>query len=275
MKKFLGVLAILILLGGAAFFFGWAQLQVPAGSLGIIRSKTHGIDPRPVREGEFRWIWYKLIPTNVTIEVYSPQRITRAFNSSGFLPSGDTYAALAGVKENFSWEIAGEFSFSVKSAAFPGLAAGGYIAGDDGLKAYEESLGGRVEAALLKEIGSYGRDQGAVEALITGGSAAELETRVIREFQEIEDLAVTIHTLRYPDFALYNSAKELYGEYLNRRRPTLEGDADREAENRVKSRLRFDELAAYGELLTKYPILLQYMAMERGLPPEAPDPPRE
>jgi hypothetical protein len=275
MKKFLGVLAILILLGGAAFFFGWAQLQVPAGSLGIIRSKTQGVDPRPVREGEFRWIWYKLIPTNVTIEVYTPQRIARAFRGAGSLPSGDTYAALGGIKENFSWEIAGELSFTIKSDAFPGLAAGGYIAGEDGLRTYEESLGRRVEAALLKEIGSYGGDQEAVEALITGGSAGELQTRVIREFQEIEDLTVTVHTLRYPDFALYNSAKKLYGEYLDRRRLTLEGDTDREAEARIKSRLRFDELSAYGELLTKYPILLRYLAMERGLPMESPEIPGE
>jgi hypothetical protein len=275
MKKFLGVLAILMLLGGAAFFFGWAQLQVPAGSLGIIRSKTHGVDPRPVGEGEFRWVWYKLIPTNVTIEVYRPGRINHAFSSSGFLPSGDTYAALAGIKENFSWEISGEFSFNIKNAVLPGLAAGGYIAGEDGLRTYEKSLGGRIEAALLKEIGGYGRDQGTVEALVSGASTRTLETLVQREFQEIEDLSITIHTLRYPDFALYNSVKKLYEEYLGRQRLTLQEDADREAEDRIKIRLRFDELSAYGELLSKYPILLQYLALERGFPPEAPGKLRE
>jgi hypothetical protein len=271
MKKFFGILLILILLGGAAFFFGWAQLRVPAGSLGIIRSKTHGVDPKPVKEGEFRWLWYKLIPTNVSIEVYRPERITLSFKGSGFLPSGDTYAALAGIRENFSWEISGEFSFRISGAALPGLVAGSYIAGEEGLRAYEKSLGGRIEAALLaalEETGAYG-DGGVVEDLLAGSSAGKLEARILGEFRELGDLSIVIRTLRYPDFALYRSVRGLYEEYLGRQRLVLRADADREAEDRLKSRLKFDELSVYGELLTKYPVLLQYLALEQGLPLEA------
>jgi hypothetical protein len=269
MKKVFGILLILILLGGAAFFFGWAQLRVPAGSLGIIRSKTHGVDPEPVREGEFRWIWYKLIPTNVSIEVYRPERITLPFRGSGFLPSGDTYAALAGIREDFSWEISGEFSFRIKDAALPGLVTGGHIAGEEGLRGYEKALGSRIEAALLGEIGAYGDSGEAVEALLAGGSTEKLEALILREFQEIGDLSILVRTLRYPDFALYRSVRELYEEYLSRQRLVLREDADRGAADRIKSRLKFDELSVYGELLTKYPVLLQYLALERGLPPEA------
>jgi len=32
----------------------------------------------------------------------------------------------------------------------------------------------------------------------------------------------------------------------------------------MESQLRFEELGKYGELLTKYPILLDYMALEKG-----------
>jgi hypothetical protein len=35
---------------------------------------------------------------------------------------------------------------------------------------------------------------------------------------------------------------------------------------RLSSQLRFDELAKYGELLTKYPILLQYLSIENNQP---------
>jgi hypothetical protein len=275
MKKVFGILLILMLLGGAAFFFGWAQLRVPAGSLGIIRSKTHGVDPEPVKEGEFRWIWYKLIPTNVSIEVYRPERITLPFRGSGFLPSGDTYAALAGIRENFSWEISGEFSFRIRDAALPGLVTEGHIAGEDDLGAYEKSLGGRIEAALLRETGAYGEGGEAAEALLAGGSTEKLEALILREFQEIGDLSIAVRTLRYPDFALYRSVRGLYEEYLSRQRLVLREDADREAADRIKTRLKFDELSVYGELLTKYPVLLQYLALERDLPVEAPGKPRE
>jgi hypothetical protein len=38
MKKALFSFIILILLGGAGFFFGWAQMPVPPGSDGVLRS---------------------------------------------------------------------------------------------------------------------------------------------------------------------------------------------------------------------------------------------
>ena len=37
-------------------------------------------------------------------------------------------------------------------------------------------------------------------------------------------------------------------------------------ETRVASSIRLDELEKYGELLTKYPILLQYLALEKEAP---------
>jgi hypothetical protein len=33
----------------------------------------------------------------------------------------------------------------------------------------------------------------------------------------------------------------------------------------AQNRRRFEELSAYGELLTKYPVLLRYLALEQGL----------
>jgi len=46
MKKFLAGLIVLVVLGGVVFFFGWVQLAVPPGSYGVLRSKTHGVDPQ-------------------------------------------------------------------------------------------------------------------------------------------------------------------------------------------------------------------------------------
>jgi hypothetical protein len=119
MKKIFGLFIVLLLLGGTAFFFGWAQLKVPPGSYGIMRSKTHGLDPQLIQEGDFRWVWYKLIPTNVSIAVFSPTQISGAIRAEGRLPSGALYASAAGLPMDFSYEVTGSFSFSLKASALP------------------------------------------------------------------------------------------------------------------------------------------------------------
>ncbi|MDR1178622.1 MAG: hypothetical protein LBK64_07325, partial [Spirochaetaceae bacterium] len=51
---------------------------------------------------------------------------------------------------------------------------------------------------------------------------------------------------------------------LARQTDTLRPDTLSAAQNRMNSQLRFDELTRYGELLTKYPVLLKYLALEQG-----------
>ena len=102
MKKFLVTLLILLILAGTVFFLGWSQMSVPVGYYGVINSKTHGVNPELVRSGEFRWIWYKLIPTNVNIAVFRLDPVNFTMNFSSSLPSGDTYASFAGIEADFS-----------------------------------------------------------------------------------------------------------------------------------------------------------------------------
>ncbi|MDR2178508.1 MAG: hypothetical protein LBP20_10790, partial [Treponema sp.] len=102
MKKFFCFLLIIIA-AGTVFFLGWAQLTVPPGSYGVMRSKTHGVDPRLIREGEFRWVWYKLIPTNVGITIFTPRHVERSICLAGTLPLGDAYGSMVGLDTDFSY----------------------------------------------------------------------------------------------------------------------------------------------------------------------------
>jgi hypothetical protein len=267
MKKFFIILFILILLGGAGFFFGWAQLSVPPGAYGIMRSKIFGVDPEVIRDGELRWVWYKLIPTNVDIKVYTLRQVSRSIRSSGRLPSGDVYASLAGLNADFSWEISGDFSFSLRAAGLPALVERENLAGQEDLNALEESLAGRIEAFIVNQIRSLATDETKVEGLLLAASIPELDKAVAGAFPDIENFRCLIQTLRYPDYALYRSVRGLYDDYINRQETSLREELTGSAESRIAGRLRFDELSQYGELLTKYPILLQYMALEKGVSP--------
>jgi hypothetical protein len=62
---------------------------------------------------------------------------------------------------------------------------------------------------------------------------------------------------------LYDEVRKLYRDYLAAQRNEVKSETVLLAAENIKNRLRFDELTAYGELLTKYPILLQYLALEK------------
>jgi hypothetical protein len=267
MKRFFTFLFVLIVLGGTVFFFGWAQFPVPPGAYGVMRSKTHGVDPKVIREGEFRWVWYRLIPTNVKTEVFSLKKVDRTIKSSGLLPSGGVYASLAGISADFSWEISGQFSFAIKGEALPSLAASESISSDEDLRAYENNLAGRIEAHVLDFLVSYSKDSGKMESLQESGSVPELTESVNRAFPEAEGFSCLIRSVRYPDYALYRSLRSLYEDYLKEQESRLRNIFPQDAESRIRSRQRLDELLEYGELLSRYPLLLQLMAIERGLSP--------
>jgi hypothetical protein len=52
--------------------------------------------------------------------------------------------------------------------------------------------------------------------------------------------------------------------FMTRQGELLKTDISASAERHLSARLRSDELEKYGELLTKYPVLLQYLALEGG-----------
>ena len=267
MKKFLFFLLFLIAIGGAGFFFGWAQLTVPPGSYGVLRSKTHGLDPQVIREGEFRWLWYKLIPTNVTVTTYTLGPVTRPIRSSGSLPSGQVYAALAGVEADFSWEISGEISFSLRPEALPELTLRENLQSNEDLRRAEERLAARIENFVLQRLRAFAEsgDEGRLQALMFTGSLPELDAEIQRTFPEIRNLLCTIRVVRFPDYALYRSLKELHREYLSLLSAALDPAIAAGAEARMGINLRLEELARYGGLLTRYPILLNFLALEKGL----------
>lgn len=268
MKKFLFVLIVLIILAGAVFFLGWAQLTVPPDSYGVMRTKTHGLEDETIRSGEFRWFWYKVLPTNTQISVYTLTPVKRSVSVSGSLPSGQMYASLAGLEADFSWEIAGDISFTLDPNYLPQFTERNNISDDAALRNAEENLAVSIENLVIQRLKAYAdnNDTEKMETLMVASSLPELDSEILAAFPELENLVCTLRTVRFPDFALFNSVKALYHEYLARQNAVLAEDVTLEAERRINSKLRIEELTQMGELLTKYPILIQYLTVEKDLP---------
>jgi hypothetical protein len=263
MKKVIIALVLLIMLAGVCLVFGWVQLTVPPGSYGVLRSKTHGIDSRLIQEGEFRWVWYALIPTNAKVSVFSLDTRTRELSANGALPSGEVLSSLEGVNLDFSYEVKGSFSFSIKPDSLVSLIAQRAIENQSSLDSLEDRTAGEIEAFAVQRLRFYAGDEDNMTA-IAQGEVSQVTTDIERAFPHIENLSLVINTARFPDYALYESLRSLYDEYLARQKDTLRSDALSAAQNRMNSQLRFDELNRYGELLTRYPVLLKYLAIEKG-----------
>jgi hypothetical protein len=263
MKKL--VLCILFLAaGGACFFLGWVQREVPPGSFGVLRSKTHGTDRGVIQEGEFRWAWYKLIPGNASVGVFTPQGAAVPVQASGILPSADTYAALAGVKTDFSYELDGTVFCSLKGQSLPALAEKYNMAGQSDLDVWQKRAVEEIRSFTLRRLWDYVEQEAAMEEARKTGTLLGLERDLAAAFPDWENWKLTLKTIRTPDMALYREVKELYTQYRAAQKDAMDQELSKSAVRGAAVRARFEELSLYGELLTKYPVLLDYLALEKS-----------
>jgi len=265
MKKFFITLLILLIIGGVGFFFGWVQFQVPPGQFGVISSKTHGIDSKLVRSGEFRWIWYKLIPSNVNIAIFNLQhtKFPLSFNSN--LPSGNTYASFAGLSNaDFSWNLTGEIAFNIKPESLVRLTTEFNLTGQDDLNKYLARIASDIEILILRTLSSVStaEESTRIEQILAGNNDEIMEHEIRTAFPEINDFSLIIHSVKFPDFILYKQLRFMYEDFLTKQREYVTSAFAQRAENHIETQLRLDELERYGELLTKFPVLLEYILLE-------------
>jgi len=263
MKKFFRTLLVLLIIAGIALFFGWAQLGIPPDGYGVIRSKTHGLYPRIVQPGEFLWIWYKLIPTNTETVVLRLAPVNHVFTAESALPSGRVYSTFAGIKGDFSWRINGALSFSISPDAIIPLFSSNTVSSQEDLARYENDIAGQIEGLIVRYIGQE-EHSGEVETLLKDGENPWFEREISKQYPSLNNFSLRVKSAKFPDFELYRQAKALFENYMTVQKDYASGDMRERAKNRMDAMFRFDELELYGALLTQYPILLDYMALEKG-----------
>jgi len=263
MKKFFRTLFVLAIIAGLALFFGWAQLGIPPDGYGVVRSKTHGLYPRLVQPGEFLWIWYKLIPTNTETTVLRLNKVNHVFSAESTLPSGRIYSTFAGIKGDFSWRINGVLSFSISPDAIIPLVSANTVNSQEDLANYEKNIADQIEGLIVRYIGQE-ELSGEVETLLKDGENPWFENEIVKQFPFLNNLSLRVKSAKFPDFELYRQAKALFENYMTIQKDYASGDMRERAKSRMDAMFRFDELELYGALLTQYPILLDYMALEKG-----------
>ena len=216
-----------------------------------------------MRSGEFRWVWYKLIHTNVHIAVFNPEHKKFPIDFQSSLPSGDTYTSFAGITNvDFSWNLQGEFVFGINPEMLVTLTEHYNLSGQEDLDRYLQNMSMDIELLIMRTLSSAETDSERLEQIMSGYPDAEMEQEISSRFPEIHDFSLIIHSAKYPNFLLYRQLRTLYEEFLASQRDFVSASFGMLAENQIQTQLRFSELERYGDLLTRFPVLLEFMRME-------------
>lgn len=267
MKALIIILVVLLLLAGAAFFAGWIQLLLPAETYGVIFTKTGGLDNKVVYPGEFSWRWERLIPTNLTLYKYKLTTYKLESTFKGTLPSAETYSSVLQEKPDFSYEIKLAAALRIRPEKLVDLTSEKKITPDnleDFLKSRADTFAKRFFEIILKS------PEGAPGETITAAALTEKFKQSIPDFfpeLEITDLAVL--NIKLPDMELYSRARESYFRIMAAREASQAEIAARvmaEQEvhylNQQREIENLELLRQYGELLSKYPILIKFLYLK-------------
>lgn len=273
MKKALASLVILLAFSGVVFYFGWTSFAIPAGSHGVLTTKTGGVDTLVIQSGVFRWDWERIIPTNARLTpfIVAPRTVTIA--SEGVLPSGTLYAAALEGTPDFTWKISGSVLASLEPSRLPFILRDEGVTDQAKLDAWiDRRVDNLVESAIRETLSIVLSDGSSAVAGLTDPIAlgALISSRIQASSNgDFTTVSISIDTLSVPDTDLYRLAKTTYLAYLQEKTRLFSVTSMEEAGLAVSDRFTIDRFERWGELLTKYPILIQFLSLSNGDPSAA------
>lgn len=267
MKKTFVAFLLIFLFAGSLFFIGWIQFSVPAGKYGVLLSKTNGVNQKTIIPGQFRWQWEKLIPTNSQVFIFDLLPITKTIDTEGILPSASIYSKMFEGSPDFSWKIGLSVTARINPSILPVLVEHYNIRDQNALDKWAESKIKALTDEIGRSIISEALQSPEEYTSITSdpASLSELIKQKISalEQKEIEIIELSSDSIRIPDFALYTIAARSYTEYQQRRNTLVSQAAAVQARDSVTEYLQIERFARWGEVLTKYPILIDFLAVSR------------
>ena len=262
MRRFPVTLAILLVCGGVVFFVGWLPVRIKPGIYAVVVTKTGGVDPAVMAPGRFRWSAAALLPTNVRLVTFNPTSAERQVELSGTLPSAAAYSAFMAGEPDFSYAMTLRLIAAPKPSALPELFGRWGIADDAALATWLNTELDLAAAELRGALAGMADDPASIDhaSLVAMVSAR-------RPLLDVHD--VEIVSSRLPDMALYTDARRLYASYIERFRASVEPALAAASSRSAAEQVHIDVLKRYGELLERYPALIDYLAIQAGLPPRS------
>lgn len=259
MKRLAILVLFLVVAGGVVFYFGWIQIQIPAGGYGVIFSRTHGWEEDVVRPGAFVWRWQRLIPTNLTLHVFEPRLHRTGVRVEGSLPSGEAIARILEQAPEFDYDVRFSVQTRIRPERLPELARDRGMRPED-LEDFHDETDARIKEIAAQTILATVESDPERYRMDAAYTTIEesVRQRLADELDYLEVVTVAIEQIGLPDMQLYLTARRLAESVLEARAEALR-DAARELAQREANRDQgLAMLERYGEILDRYPVLLDY-----------------
>lgn len=217
MKKFLACVFILAVFTGIIFYLGWTQYRVKPDSIGIVVSKTNGVDDKPVLNGKFAWHWQFLLPTNATLKTFQIKPVSIQKTITGTLPSGEAYAALYNAEKLFDYSFTFDIQLTVSPEAVVELMQQNKITDDKDLTVYLEGAAGTLaQHAAAYILNRAETNSSSNTAFRTEALRREEILRGIQIYKDFPELDVTVFSIqnsKLPDFNMYKRITSQQPDY--------------------------------------------------------------
>lgn len=215
MKKFLACVLILAVFTGAVFYVGWTQFRVKPDTIGIVVSKTSGVDEKPVLNGEFAWHWQFLLPTNATLKSFQIKPVSVQKTISGCLPSGEAYASLYNAHGLFDYSFTFDIQLTVSPEAVVELMQLNKITDDSDLQTYLEGAAG----TLAQHAANYILNRAETNSAFRTESLRREELlrgiQIYKDFPELDVTVFSIQSSKLPDYNMYKKISNMQPDQLN------------------------------------------------------------
>lgn len=256
MKKAVVSLIILLIAAGAVFYLGWVQFAVPAGSCGVMISKTGGVYSEPITSGKFIWRWERLLPTNTELRIFNLIPVTVAETITSSLPSAALYSTVIAGELDFSYSVEIKTTAKLAPDAVLQLVKKNDIKTQTELDTTVTSLikqfNRTVVDFILQQESGVAADGNSPLSFTTESLLDSIDVGNL--FPGLEVTFVEISSVTVPDITLYRAVRDMYlAEQQLQVRESGEPAAELKQGNPMSS------LADMGELLTKYPGLLELL----------------
>lgn len=245
----------LLCAAGYVFYRGWVSLSVNVGECAVLSSRTGGVYPRPVINGEFLWRWEALIPKNVTLTSYSMAPRTVSSVISGSLPSAELYSMQVKGNPDFTYSFKIDVVLSPKADRILSVAGCAVPLSSEQLEATVTETA-RLVASDAADFIIRGSKECA-GPLAPEYTSEEILSAIAAEekFAAFNISSVLVREAVVPDTDLYALAKNTYSAYQEALGAALEREAEIQAKALVEDNRTLSKLERFGEVLEKYPNL--------------------
>jgi hypothetical protein len=259
MRKGLIIFILILAAGIAVFYIGWIQIRLPAGGYAVVFTKTGGYEDQVIAPGTFSWRWQRLVPTNLTLYRYPLKPYSTELTVEESLPSAALYSRILPENPDFSFRATIRVRFTLRPESLPELLRVEKLT-PEALPDYYQRTAEELSRSIAVRVrrGELAAEANLVGGPIGGALSGELE----QEFPRLQILDVQVQDLRLPDPQLYDLARESYRSLLEARDRARNSAAASLAGEREQETRALESLAAYGELLNKYPVLLKAMYVQ-------------